>query len=431
MRSNLEPIEPADHELLLAFVQGSEPAFATLVRRHIDLVYSAALRQVQDPHTAADVTSAVFIILARKAGELRKHLIIPAWLHRTTSYTARKAVRARQRRVSYEQAAARLNEVSVQEPTNAEWEQMMPFLDAGLADLAAKEHEAVVLRFFQNKTFPEIAAVVGTTEEGARKRVERAVEKLRRFLAGRGIAVPIIVLTAMLGTQSVQAAPAGLASTIIAVPPPGSLSPLVAELLKPDSRIFWKWFLGTMLGLLTLLLVTIPWVRPHFAAWTRSPTQTLRLLNQAAAAGDAERWASLVHTSNAEEQQVTIMLSSNIVAQAEVRRALIQRFGPAAYQASGFSRVFEETPEDLFSTAVERVSEDHATVQLIPRPPLKFINVHGIWKFDFFHTTSATAAQAGRAADRTHAALLETHRHILQGLYTSLDDALLHYKQIR
>src|SRR3954467_11846067 len=114
-RSNPEAAEASDHELLARFAEGSEKAFATLVRRHIDLVYSAALRQVQDPHTAADVTSAVFIILARKAGELRDHMIIPAWLHRTTSYTARKALRARQRRSSHEQAAARMNEMIVQE----------------------------------------------------------------------------------------------------------------------------------------------------------------------------------------------------------------------------------------------------------------------------------------------------------------------------
>src|SRR3954464_9756483 len=233
-RSSLEAVDASDHELLTAFAEGAENAFAILVRRHIDMVYSAALRQVQDPHTAADVTSAVFIILARKGRGLRHNMIIPAWLHRVTSFTARKAVRARQRRLCHERAAARMNEMTVHEPIDPQWEQVMPFLDAGLADLAEKEHEAVVLRFFQEKTFPEIAASVGTTEEAARKRVERAVAKLRRFLAGRGIAVPIAALTAILGTQSVHAAPAGLITAIAALRGPGPLPPLIGELIKPN-----------------------------------------------------------------------------------------------------------------------------------------------------------------------------------------------------
>ena len=158
--------------------------------------------------------------------------------------------------------------------------------------------------------------------------------------------------------------------------------------------------------------------------------EALRLLSRAAYAGDAERWSSLLHTSSAEEEKARSAYASNIVAQAQVRRALIQRFGPSAYNASDFPRIFDETPENLFSTAVERVSGNQATVQLNPRPALKFVKVNGLWKFDFFHTTSANAAQVGRAAARTQAALLELHGRILQGEYASVEDALLQYKKI-
>jgi len=429
-RSNPEAAEASDHELLARFAEGSEKAFATLVRRHIDLVYSAALRQVQDPPTAADVTSAVFIILARKGGNLRQYVIIPAWLHRVTSFTARKAIRSRQRRLSYEHAAASMNEMTVHEPTNPEWEQIMPFLDAALGDLAKHDHEAVVLRFFQDKTFPEIAASVGTTEEGARKRVERAVEKLRRFLAGRGVAVPIAALTAILGTQSVQAAPSGLVTAISALPAVGPLPPLVAELIKPYRWSFWKWFFGSMAALFTLFLVMLPMVGGYFPARPRTPVEALRLLTRAAYAGDAERWSSLLHTATAEEEQARSLYSSNIVAQAQVRRALIQRFGPSAYNASAFPRMFDETPENLFSTAAERVSGNQATVQLDRRPALKFVKVNGVWKFDFFHTTPASAAQVGRAAAKTQAVLVELSGRLLQGEYASVNEALVQYKRI-
>ena len=119
--SSLEPdIERTDHELLRAFVSGSESAFSTLVRRHIDVVYSSALRQVRDAHTAADVTSAVFIVLARKAAGLSERIVVAAWLHRTTRYAAMKAVRAQNRRQHYEQEAARMENLGVEEDTTAQ-----------------------------------------------------------------------------------------------------------------------------------------------------------------------------------------------------------------------------------------------------------------------------------------------------------------------
>src|SRR4051812_44072454 len=117
-----EPIEPLsdktdnvaesdDRALLAEYADGSERAFAALVGRHTDLVYSAALRQVRDPHTAADVTSAVFMVLARKAGGLSAGVVIAAWLHATTRYAALKAIRSRVRREHYEQEAARMQEI--------------------------------------------------------------------------------------------------------------------------------------------------------------------------------------------------------------------------------------------------------------------------------------------------------------------------------
>src|SRR5215470_17651348 len=139
--SSSETQERDDHKLIAEFLNGSEAAFSALVQRHIDAVYSSALRQVGDPHTAADVTNAAFAILARKAARIHSHTVVLAWLHRTTRFVALKALRAQTRRQHYEQEAARMPETS--QNADATWDEIAPMLDDGLTQLPAKDHEAV------------------------------------------------------------------------------------------------------------------------------------------------------------------------------------------------------------------------------------------------------------------------------------------------
>ncbi len=201
-----------DYELLRDHARnGSQAAFTQLVERHLGLVYSAARRQVGNAHLAEDISQQVFTLLARKAGRLGADTVLSAWLYRTARHLASETVRREVRRQRREQLAAETMNLST---PDAAWRQIEPLLDEAMAGLSRGDHDAIVLRYFENKSLKEVAAALGTSEDAAQKRVARALDKLRAKFTRRGVTLSASALAAAIAGGAVHAAPAGLAHSI-------------------------------------------------------------------------------------------------------------------------------------------------------------------------------------------------------------------------
>lgn len=205
-----------DAELLRRYAdERSQAAFTELVERHVGLVYAAALRQLGGAqHRAEDVTQSVFIDLARRARELASRQEIAGWLYTSTHYAAAKLKRGEQRRQTREEEAGIMQEIFANHEPEADWARLRPILDEAMLALPERDRTAILLRFFQGRKFSEVGRQLGLSEDAARMRTDRALEKLREALKRHGIASTTAALTTTLGSPALVAAPAGLAATV-------------------------------------------------------------------------------------------------------------------------------------------------------------------------------------------------------------------------
>lgn len=217
----------SDATLLRDYVEKrNERAFAELVHRHLDLVYSAALRRTRgQSHLAEEISQKVFCDLSRKAAALAHHPTLTGWLYRSTRYAAIDAARAELRRQKLQQTLTVMPDTSPAPELSADWEQLRPVIDEAMDQLADRDRELMLLHYFNALTFAEAGARVNLSEDAARKRVTRALDKLRGHLSRRGVTSTTAVLGLLLSQPPLVAAPIGLASAItttaVAVAPTG------------------------------------------------------------------------------------------------------------------------------------------------------------------------------------------------------------------
>ena len=205
-----------DMELVRGYArQNSEAAFAELVRRRINLVYSVAMRFTGNPGDAEDVTQAVFILLARKAAGLSNRTVLTGWLYETTRLTAAGFLRGQKRRRIWEQEAYMESNLNAPDSGHL-WRQLAPHLEAAMSRLGEHDRTLLALRFYENKTGAEAAALLGIREAAAHKRTARALEKLRSFFAKRGVDSTSAAIAENISANSIQVAPVALAKTVTA-----------------------------------------------------------------------------------------------------------------------------------------------------------------------------------------------------------------------
>ena len=240
---------------------GSEEAFRELVSRYVDLVYSAAIRLVNgDAHLAEDVTQTVFADLARMAGKLARGSMLGGWLHRHTCFVASKVMRSERRRLAREREAVEMN--ASEDHSAANFALIAPVLDEAVNQLGTEDRTAIMLRYFEQKDFRSVGEALGSNEEAARKRVDRALNKLESLLKVRGVALSGAALATVLTAQTVSAAPAGFALTISTAALASAAAGTGTTLTILEIMSMTKLKIGVVTAVVAAG-VAIPWVMQH------------------------------------------------------------------------------------------------------------------------------------------------------------------------
>jgi RNA polymerase sigma factor (sigma-70 family) len=351
-----------DPELLRRYAEdSSEAAFAELVRRHLNLVYASALRRVGgDAHLAQDVTQQVFTAMARSASALAQRTVLAGWLYTTTRYAAAHVVRGERRRHEREQEAYSMNELTSDPLSTADWERLRPLLDGALDSLGERDREAVLLRFFEGRSFGAIASTLRLSEDAARRRVERALRTLETALARKGVRSTATALGLILASHAGSvAAPASVAASVTGAALAGAAT--VGASASAGAGILailtsGKVIAGTTLavGMLASGAVVTERQSPDAevalaSAGYRSPTLPMQATITPVAAGAAQSEAERLAQERAYQQKLVKRRAEEAIARAKAENGV-----PDTDPAREFHRLIQLAEEQLAKAEFQR-----------------------------------------------------------------------------
>lgn len=277
-----------DRDLLRHYADtGSQEAFAELVRRHIDWVYAVCRRRVGDTALAEDVTQAVFIVLSRKASQLSKDTVMTGWLMTTAKYASADALKSKRRREHYEAAASRERLETISSSATMASDAVLSDLDEAMLRLSDVDRSAIVLRYYKNCTVLEVAEALNISEEAAKKRLSRGLDRLRKLMSSSRSRTAFAVgatLPVLLASTSSQAAPAGLTQTTVAAAITGKACAALAIAKGTASMMAWsKAKASALIALVIALLGTATTIAVVSSLPVRSaPSTTVAPVTKAA-----------------------------------------------------------------------------------------------------------------------------------------------------
>lgn len=445
-----------DHDLLRHYTeQNSEEAFAALVARHVNKVYSVALRHTRNPHQAEEITQVVFVILARKSAHLGKRVILEGWLYLTARMTAVTLVRSEIRRARREQEALMQSLQNESEPEI--WTQIAPMLDTALAQLNGTDRHAIVLRYIYSKSMKEIGAALGVNEKAAKMRVHRALDKLHAIFGKLGIKSSSAIIAEAISANSVQAAPASLATSVtaLAIGKGAAANSSTLTLIKGALKIMaWSKAKTTIMGGTAVLLVVCTTAivvtqtgQPDSSSLARklpgivsqrdeavtadrtTPKGTMLVMANAMKTGDAQSYVDSFVFATSEELKLRPTLESLVAATARFTDAVSNKFGADA--ARTMPNLPFQIPVDRIQSLKQTLQGDSATVSIGKKGgrPIQFTRINGEWKMAADGFVHRSPAVMNDLYNRVIQALDETTPEIPQNKFPTPMDAVNRVKE--
>jgi RNA polymerase sigma factor (sigma-70 family) len=391
-----------DWELLERFrLSRDQRAFAELVRRHAGFVLATCRRRLRDAHAAEDATQAVFLVLSRRTPvKSSGNASLAGWLYKTAVYSCNTSMRSTRSRDLHERRAASEAPASIgPSATSIDRADAEMLLDRALAELSNKERDAVLLRFYQDQSAQQVGAALGISANGATKRIGRAIERMREFLAGKGylIASPAVIESFVQSMPAPDAHPDFVAKVIAVATGQSTASGVVQQLAEGVNHMFRIAQVKLVAAVVGIVVTAGGGViavnqlmaqsnapkstaaAPDKRAGAATPKAALHALAAAGRAADVEQMKMLVDIKNPSEEQLLLAACEYAAARKTLLEAVNAKFGEPAMTRLGGRMLqislFDAFLNDLETKTDQRTEKTHGNEAILTATDGEFTDV--------------------------------------------------------